>query len=223
MTALKQVLISMIGSFAVFAGTAPAQPVVVAGTGDPNTDVPAVQAAVDRGGRLVLMGHFSFDRPPTAPAGAAISRMVTVSKSVVITGSPDQNGDMPAIQGGEWPFFVDALDAHVTIQGLHFIQPKAGAVWVHAVSGFAFAGCRIESIVPSAEFAAEASQVGPVSTAIFVGADPHPPSATQLGQPENFSGTLAFLNNDIDVGVGSTPSAQTLGITIFSVGKSPDR
>jgi hypothetical protein len=206
MTPLKRALISTI--VAAFAGTAAAQPVVVTGTGDSNTDVPAVQAAVDRGGRLILMGHFSFDRPATARSGVSINRMVTVSKNVVISGSPDQSGDMPIIQGGEWPFFVDALDAHVTIQGLHFIQSKAGAVWVHAASGFAFTGCRIESVVPSAEFAAEASQVGPVSTAIFVGADPHPPSATQLGQPENFSGTLAFLNNDIDVGVGSTPGAR---------------
>src|SRR5712691_6122517 len=88
-----------------------AQPVVVAGTGDPNLDVPAVQAAVDHGGRVVLTGHFSFDRPPTAPSGAAYSRMVTVSKNVVISGSLDGNGDMPSIEGGEWPFFVDALDA----------------------------------------------------------------------------------------------------------------
>jgi hypothetical protein len=223
MTALQLRLISMIGSVAAFAGTVAAQPVVVAGTGDPNLDVPAVQAAVDRGGRLVLRGHFSFDRPPTAPAGAAISRMVTVSKNVVISGSPDQNGDMPAIQGGEWPFFVDAVDAHVTIQRLHFIQPKAGAIWVYAVSGLAVTGCRIESIVPTAEFAAEASQVGPVSTAIFVGADPHPPSPTELGRPENFSGTLAILNNDIDVGVGATPGAQTLGVAMFNVGRSPDK
>ena len=213
----------MIGCAATLAGALGAQPVVVAGTGDPNTDVPAVQAAVDRGGHLILTGHFSFDRPATAPAGAAVSRMVTVSKNIMISGSPDQNGDLPAIQGGEWPFFVDALNAQVTIQGLHFIQPKAGAVWVYAVSGLAITGCRIENIVPSAEFAAEASQAGPVSTAIFVGADPHPPSANQLGKPENFSGTLAILNNDIDVGVGTTPGAQTLGVVMFNVGKSPDK
>ena len=69
MTTLKRVLISMIGSVAAFAGTVAAQPIVVAGTGDPNLDVPAVQAAVDRGGRMVLVGHFSFDRPPPRPGG----------------------------------------------------------------------------------------------------------------------------------------------------------
>jgi hypothetical protein len=221
MTALKQGLISIIGSLAVFSGTAAAQAVVVAGTGDPNLDVPAVQAAVDRGGRLVLTGHFSFDRPPTAPAGVIYSRMVTVSKNIVISGSLDGNGDMPSIEGGEWPFFVDAVDAHVRIQGLHFVHPRAGAIWIYAVSGIAVTGCRIESIVPTAEFGIEAGQANPVTTAIFVGADPHPPSATQLGQPENFSGTVAILNNDIDV--GATPGAQTLGVVVFNVGRSPDR
>jgi hypothetical protein len=191
MTTLKRRLISIIGSIAAFAGTVAAQPVVVAGTGDPNTDVPAVQAAVDSGGHLVLMGHFSFDRPPTTPARKPYARMVTVSKTVVSSGSLDQNGDMPTIEGGEWPFFVDAVDAHVTIQGLHFVHPRAGAIWIYAVGGVAVTGCRIENIVPTAEFAVEASAVGPVSTAVFVGADPHPPSPTQLGRPENFSGTLA--------------------------------
>ena len=167
------------------------------------------------------MGHFSFDRPPTTPAGKPYARMVTVSKNVVISGSLDQNGDMPTIEGGEWPFLVDAVDARVTIQGLHFVRPRAGAIWIYAVSGLAVTGCRIESIEPTAQFAIDAGQAGPVSNAIFAGADPHPPSATQLGHPENFSGTLAILNNDIDV--GAPPGAQTLGIVMFNVGRSPDK
>lgn len=218
---LKQVLILMVGCVVVFAGTIAAQPVVVAGTGDPNVDVPAVQTAVDRGGRLVLMGHFSFDRPPTTPAGAIYSRMVTVSKKVVISGRMDANGDMPTIEGGEWPFLVDAVDAHVTIQGLHFVRPRAGAIWVFAVAGLAVTGCRVEGIEPTAQFAMEAGQVNPVSTAIFVGADPHPPNANFPGKPANFSGTLTILNNDIDV--GGPLGAQSLGVVMFGVGRSPDK
>jgi hypothetical protein len=221
MTTLKRRLISMIVAVAAFAGAVVAQPVVVVGAGDPSMDVPAVQAAVDQGGHLVLTGHFSFDRPPTTPAGAAFARMVTVSKNIVISGSLDQNGDMTTIQGGEWPFFVDAVDAHVTIKGLHFVGPRAGAIWIYAVSGLAVIGCRIENIVPTAEFGAEGGQANPVSAAIFAGGDVHPPSATQPGKPENFSGTMAFLNNDIDV--GTPPGTQTLGITMFAVGRSPDR
>ncbi len=70
--------------------------------------------------------------------------MVTLSKNVAISGSRDANGDLPTIQGGEWPFLVDALNARVSIRGLHFIHPRAGAVWVYASGGFAFIGCQIE-------------------------------------------------------------------------------
>src|ERR1700733_8281604 len=107
---LKRVLISMIGA-AAFGATLAAQSVAVTGTGDPSVDVPAVQTAVDQGGSVILVGHFSFDRPPTAPDAASYNRMVTVSKSVAISGNRDQYGDLPTIKGGDWPFFVDAAGA----------------------------------------------------------------------------------------------------------------
>jgi hypothetical protein len=47
------------------ATSALAQATEVIGTGNPDVDVPAVQAAVNLGGEVVLMGHFSFDTPPT--------------------------------------------------------------------------------------------------------------------------------------------------------------
>lgn len=65
---------------AAFMAALAAQPATVTGTGHPDVDVPAVQAAVDRGGSVVLIGHFSFDRPPSTPLGATYNRMVTVCK-----------------------------------------------------------------------------------------------------------------------------------------------
>src|SRR2546429_6489143 len=53
-----------------WAASAAAQTVVV-GTGDPDTDVKAVQAAVDQGGEVTLKGHFSFNRAPTVPTATA--------------------------------------------------------------------------------------------------------------------------------------------------------
>ncbi|MDQ6708352.1 MAG: hypothetical protein M3Z85_20525, partial [Acidobacteriota bacterium] len=47
------------------ATSALAQATVVIGTGNPGVDVPAVQAAVNFGGQVVLSGHFSFDTAPT--------------------------------------------------------------------------------------------------------------------------------------------------------------
>jgi hypothetical protein len=221
MKALNRTLSVVLASAAVLAGTAAAQPVVVAGTGDPNIDVPAVQAAVDQGGRVVLMGHFSFDRPPTAPAGAIYNRMITVSRSVVISGAQDDQGEMPTIEAGNWPFFIDAFGAHVTIQGLHLVHPKAGAIWVYAVSGLTISNCRIESVEPTLEFGMQAAQTSAVSGGIGVYGDPAPPNRMRPGHPENFSGTLAIVNNDIDM--GAAPGALSLGIVIFAVGNSPDQ
>lgn len=184
----SQTWISGIFCAAAFGGTLTAQSIVVVGTGDPNVDIPAVQAAVNEGGSVTLKGHFSFNRPPTAPNGSIYNRMVTISNNVVISGG---RGDMPVIEGGDWPFLVDAGSAHVTIQGLHFVSPSSGAIWVYSTGGIVVTDCKIESVQPIAEFATEAGQGPPLSGGIFIGADPHPPSATHPGIPENFSGTLA--------------------------------
>ena len=124
-----------------FAARAAAQTVVV-GTGNPDIDVPAVQAAVDQGGDVVLKGHFSFDRSPTiptAPAGEPPA-MVLVSKAVAISGArDDDDGELTSIQAGQNPFYVEAPGAHVSIQGLRFIRPKGVAVRVYAVSGLVIA------------------------------------------------------------------------------------
>ena len=218
----QQGMISLIGSLAAFAGIMAARPVVVAGTGNPTLDVAAVQAAVDQGGSVVLRGHFSFDMPPNTPAGSIYSRMVTISKNVVIAGRPDANGDIPVIEGGNWPFLVDAADAHVTIHGLHCVRPIAGAIWVYSAGGFCSpaAALRTCSQVLSMGWK-RGSNPTAVSTAIFVGADPHPPNAKNPGVPGDFSGTLAVLNNDMDV--GAIPDALTLGVVMFRVGGSPDK
>jgi hypothetical protein len=71
------------------------------------------------------------------------------------------------------------------------------------------AGCRIESLEPTVEFGIEAGQASALS------------GKANPGKPENFSGTLAILNNDIDV--GATAGSLTLGVVIFSVGTPPDK
>jgi hypothetical protein len=42
------------------AGRVSAQPIVLTGTGYPIIDIPAVQAAVDPGGQVILMGQILF-------------------------------------------------------------------------------------------------------------------------------------------------------------------
>ena len=117
----------MVGVAVWLGVSALAQPIVVTGRGDLDIDIPAVQAAVDQGGHIVLAGHFSFNRPPTTPAGATYARTVTVSKYAVIAGRRDANGDLASIEVGEWPFFVDAVDSHVSFHELHFLGPRGGS------------------------------------------------------------------------------------------------
>ena len=121
MNTLYRILIAGIGVAASLA----AQTVVV-GTGNPDTDIAAVQAAVDRGGPVVLRGHFSFDNPPSQH-GALPDLMATilVSKEVTISGTWDEQGQMTAIEGGEIPFAVEARGAAVRIEKLRFIRPEA--------------------------------------------------------------------------------------------------
>src|SRR5580704_8100668 len=188
-------LILAISFVAAFGVAAAAQSLVVTGTGDPSVDIPAVQAAVDQGGRVVLMGHFSFDAPPTVaePSSLLLSGTagtVLVSKAVAISGTLDDQGEMTTIEGGINPFYVEAPGAHVAIEGLHFIHSKAMAIRVVAASGLAIASNQIEGVVPDTKF------VG----AILVSTSPGdlPPNAGD-GQPENVSGTLWIANNDIDM------------------------
>ena len=130
-------MFSAIGTVA-WAASATAATVVV-GTGNPDLDVPAVQAAVNQGGEVLLKGHFSFDSPPTVPTAPDLSVLtggiatVLVSKAVAISGTQDGDDEMASIEAGTIPFYVDAPGASVTIQGLRFIRPKSAAILVYSV------------------------------------------------------------------------------------------
>src|SRR5271154_3238891 len=196
---------------------------VVTGTGDPNLDIAAVQAAVDQGGQVLLRGHFSFDRPPakSTPPLSFFPRManVVVSKEVAISGASDFRGGMARVDGGTWPFAVEAPRARVTIRGLRFVRPKAGAIQVNAVSGLTIADCRIEGIDPVANPDMKGVRVG---MGIGISTNPIPPTPEQPGQPENVSGILSIANNSIDV-AGGAAGDDTIGVLIFAVGTAGNR
>jgi hypothetical protein len=184
--------------------SAPAQTLVV-GAGHPEVDVPAVQAAVDQGGEVILKGHFSFDRSPTVPTAQGDFAMVRVSKAVVISGAHEEDDGMTSIEGGRVPFYVDAPGAPVTIQRLRFTRTTRNAIRVYAVSGLVIASCRIEGVEVPNGFAG----IG-INTVVGF------PNPTSPGKPENVSGALVIANNDIDV--GGTALDDSLGVVIFSVG-----
>ena len=197
-------------TFLAWAAGAAAQTVVV-GTGDPETDVKAVQTAVDQGGEVILKRHFSFNRPPTVPTATIFVgglATVLVSKGVAISGTQDDDGEMASIEGGTTPFYVDAPGARVTIHGLRFIRPKGDAIFVYAVSGLVIASCKIEGIEPLPGIGGDG---------IDVATSGGVPVPTNPGKPENISGTLVISDNDIDV-AGGTAVDNTVGVLVFSVG-----
>jgi len=202
-------LFSAIATLAV-AASATAQTVVV-GTGNPDLDVPAVQAAVDQGGEVFLQGHFSFDSPPTVPTAPGLPvrfATVLVSKAVVISGTQDGDEERASIEAGTIPFYVDAPGASVTIQGLRFIRPKSRAIFVNSVSGLVMASCKIEGVEPL---------LG-VGAGISINTSPGSlPTPMNPGKPENISGTLLIVNNDMDL-TGATAADASIGVQISSVG-----
>ena len=144
------VVLGAIAPFIPLATSAAAQATVVVGTGNPDIDVPAVQAAVDQSGEVILKGHFSFNRTPTVPtalAGAGYPpATILVSKAVTISGEGDGD-DMTTIEGGTIPLYVEAMGAAVTIHALRFVRPQMGAIVVYAVSGLTQIGPEEVAIV----------------------------------------------------------------------------
>jgi hypothetical protein len=208
-------------ALAAIAATMPfaAAQTVVWGTGNPDVDVPAVQYAVNQGGEVVLRGHFSFDRSPTVPTALASagypSATVLVANAVVISGVGSGDDDIATIEGGTIPFYVEAPGASVTIQALRFIRPVASAILVYAAHGLTITNCKIKGVVPTML----AGQIA--SLAIAIETSGTIPTPTQPDQSENIFGRLLITNNEIDA-IGGTAVNNTLGITVFSVGQSPD-
>ena len=213
MKALYRILITGIAAVASFSGTVAAQTVVL-GTGDPDIDIAAVQAAVDRGGSVVLRGHFSFDNPPIRRGALPdLMAMILVSKETTISGTWDEHGEMTAIDGGEIPFAVEARGAAVRIERLRFIRPKRYAIFVDAVSGLTIESCTIESVEP---LPLPSNPTGmSYGFGIYVSTLLGLPTAESPGKPQNVSGKLSIVNNQISV---SGVADEGMGIMIVSVG-----
>ena len=192
-----------------------AQSVEIVATGHADLDVRNVQRAIDENEHVTLIGHFSFDRSPTvltALPNIYPQATVKVWKSVSISGVGGDDDEMTTIEGGTIPFYVEAPGASVTIQSLRFNRPTWDGIFVYAVSGLTITKCKFKGLVPG----------GLGGSAIEINTVGNLPSPMQTGHPENISGRLLITNNDIDL-EGASAVENTLGITIFGVGRSPDR
>src|SRR5262249_27087112 len=182
----------------------------------------AVQAAVNNGGKVILQGHFSFNRAPTVPtagSGGALA-MVLVSHAVAISGKSDgddtvADDDIATIDGGSIPFYVNAPGAGVSIETLRFVSPTHDAIFVYAVNGLTISSCRIQGIVPSP------NALGNPGIDISTTGGPVPTPA-KPGHPENVYGTISITNNKLDL-TGGGSLGKTRGINVVSGGQSPDK
>jgi hypothetical protein len=212
-----RIFLLVCGSVAILTQSAAGAETVVWGTGNPQVDVPAVQAAVDQGGIVNLRGYFSFAQPPTVATALPQNHppaTVLISRAVAIAGAYEGEDEqvMTTIEGGTIPFYVQAPGSSVAIERLRFIRPTNEAIFVFAVSNLTIASCKVEGIVPLSGY--------PANGAIDLNTSGSIPSPTQPGHPEYISGSLVIANNAIDL-VGGTAFDNTLGITIWSVGQSP--
>jgi Right handed beta helix region len=160
-----------LAAFLAAAAAAPAQ-VVVVGTGDPAIDVPAVQAAVDGSGVVLLEGTFSF-------ASGSPSPTITIRRDVRIEGIPDGQGQIPEILGGTQPFVIAAPGAEVAIEGLHFENSVGTAIWIQAGGDVSVANCVFEGVLPGLIGGRMVGieifeSFGPVGTVSIVGNDLKP-------------------------------------------------
>lgn len=192
--------------------------IVVVGTGDPSIDVPAVQAAVDQGGAVVLEGHFSFDAAATKPLASSLymappglayapAAEILVARAVTISGTGEAGDAMTTIDAGTIPFYVDAPGQDVAIRRLRFVRPTSSAIIVYAARDLEIASSTIAGVVPFKH----------LSDAIGINTSGPPPTPLAPGHPENVSGRLTVAHNDVDVD-GGTTADNTLGIVVFAVG-----
>lgn len=208
-----RILVIGFAALALFTGMAAAQTVVV-GTGNPDVDIAAVQTAVDRGGSILLRGHFSFDNPPTKHGTLPdLMATVLVSKEVTISGAWDEHGEITAIDGGDIPFAVEAGGAAIRIERLRFIRPKRYAIFVDAVTGLAIESCTIEGVEP---LPLPGNPTGmSYGFGIYVSTLLGLPTPESPGKPENISGKLSFVDNQISL---NGAADEGMGIMIVSVG-----
>lgn len=151
-TSLKTGLMFHLVLFCMSIALLPATPAraetVVTATGDPAQDVPNVQKAVERGGDVLLKGHFRF-----GPTGR-----VNIRKSVAIRGEVDSL-DLPVtrITGGHWTLYTPlpvpgAPPAKkgplVSVRDLHFNKAMGTPLHFPYISGLMVDNITVENLLP---------------------------------------------------------------------------
>lgn len=121
---------------------------MVTGTGKPAQDIPNVQAAVNKGGLVMLRGDFNFGS----------DGRVKITKDVRIKGEADSVGEpKTTITGGFWTFYgplpvkgAPPADKGpiVSIHNLRFDGAKGTPMHFPHVGGLDVRGCTVTDVIP---------------------------------------------------------------------------
>ncbi|MCP5264748.1 MAG: hypothetical protein H6934_01460 [Burkholderiaceae bacterium] len=181
-------------------------PKTVEGTGDPAKDVPALQAAVDTGGPVVLRGTFDFGE-----RGQVILR-----RDVDISGL-----EGATIRGGFLAFSSPVPDVlppvnpgpRIAIRNLSFTGTLWAPINIGYASGLVVTGIRVSALRPSPApipgIAGGQMQAGVLFGMAWAQKDVR----TRRYSPGVFTGAVRIERNEIDVQVARP--ATTLGYGIF--------
>jgi|GEM_PF-6731404 len=129
----------------------------ITGTGNPDKDLAAILAELQKPEDLILEGTFSLD----GDIGVPSKRTVQITKGILIKGILDANGAMAKITGGggvnqaanpplPYPAFdvISSDTKPITIQDLIFEVPQAIAIRAQQIVDLTVTGCRIQGVKP---------------------------------------------------------------------------
>lgn len=170
---------------------------VVGGQNNPAVDVPAVQAAVDQGGSVLLVGTFDF-----GDAGRVLLRKdVDISGEIVGNATP-----VTTIRGGDWPFY-SPLPAQmpptqpgpkVTVQYIHFDGAKGVAVHLAYTGGASVHNNKMTGLRGRFLRFGPDKRVNFRRNGVVIGPfDSRPQTDIQI-TPLLVSGSIEVFDNDID-------------------------
>ena len=165
----------------------PTQTVVI-GQEDPRIDADAIQAAVDKGGSVLLLGTFDF----------GVDGRVLLHKDIAISGEADASGrPITTIIGGDSPFFAPPpVDRHtpprgplISIEGIHFHRPAGGAIHLVYTGGAFIRGNKVTAIRtrPLSAFLHEAG--------VLIG--PHGALITSPSSQPLVTGSIVVVENEV--------------------------
>jgi len=196
----------LVAGVLVISTAAAAAPTVVHGQDSAALDLPAVQAAVDAGGTVVLAGRFDFG-----------DGRVVIRNDVEIAGESDGLGaPLITIRGGEWSFHTPypavmpppVAGPVVSIHDLHFVEARGTAIHL-AWSG----GCSLHHNVIDQMRARPAGTVLE-RAAIVVGPSILGGTPNTQFQPRLVSGRIDVSDNILDVS-GPEDTSRMRGTGMF--------